>query len=137
MDDIIKKAGILVEAIAYIHAFRRKVFVIKYGGSILDNVPIRTNVLEDIVFLSYVGIRTILVHGGGPQISTRLKENGLKSEFHEEIRVTDAATLKIDFSSFKKKDIDIIVDLNSGKEKAKVYTSDLSFEYVRINGRYN
>ncbi len=45
--------------------------------------------------------------------------------------------LKIDFSSFKKKDIDIIVDLNSGKETAKVYTSDLSFEYVRINGRYN
>lgn len=95
MDDIIKKAGILIEAIPYIHAFRRKLFVIKYGGSILDNDQIRRNVLEDIVFLSYVGIRTILVHGGGPHITARLKESGIKSEFHEGIRVTDQETLKI------------------------------------------
>lgn len=95
MEAIIQKAGILIEAIPYIHAFRRKVFVIKYGGSILDDKAIRKNVLEDIVFLSYVGIRTILVHGGGPHISSRLKESGLKSEFHEGIRVTDKETLKI------------------------------------------
>ena len=95
MQDIIKKAGVLVEAIPYIHAFRRKVFVIKYGGSILDNETIRKHVLEDIVFLSYVGIRTILVHGGGVHISTRLKEAGMKSEFHNGIRVTDRETLKI------------------------------------------
>jgi len=95
MQDIIKKAGVLVEAIPYIHAFRRKVFVIKYGGSILDNETIRKNVLEDIVFLSCVGIRTILIHGGGPHISARMKEAGLKSEFHEGIRVTDQATLTI------------------------------------------
>ncbi len=95
MEDIIKKAGVLIEAIPYIHNFRRKVFVIKYGGSILDNETIRRNVLEDIVFLSYVGIRTILIHGGGPHISTRMKEAGLKSEFHEGIRVTDSNTLTI------------------------------------------
>jgi acetylglutamate kinase len=95
MQTIINKAGILIEAIPYIHAFRRKVFVIKYGGSILDDVRIRNGVLEDIVFLSYVGIRTILVHGGGPQISERMKEAGLKSEFHEGIRVTDKETLTI------------------------------------------
>ena len=79
MEDIIKKASVLIEAIPYIHSFRRKVFVIKYGGSILDNETIRRNVLEDIVFLSYVGIRTILIHGGGPHISARMKEAGLKS----------------------------------------------------------
>lgn len=95
MENIIKKANILVEAIPYIHAFRKKIFVIKYGGSILDNETIRKHVLEDIVFLSYVGIRTILVHGGGPHISSRLKDAGLKSEFHEGIRITDAHTLKI------------------------------------------
>ncbi len=95
MEDIIKKAGILIEAIPYIHAFRRKLFVIKYGGSILDNDQIRRNVLEDIIFLSYVGIRTILVHGGGPHITARLKESGIKSEFYEGIRVTDKETLKI------------------------------------------
>jgi acetylglutamate kinase len=95
MEHIIQKAGILIEAIPYIHAFRRKVFVIKYGGSILDDKAIRKNVLEDIVFLSYVGIRTILVHGGGPHISSRLKESGLKSEFHDGIRVTDKETLRV------------------------------------------
>ena len=83
MEDIIRKASILIEAIPYIHAFRQKIFVIKYGGSILDNETIRKNVLEDIVFLSFIGIRTILIHGGGPHISSRVKEAGLKSEFHQ------------------------------------------------------
>jgi len=95
MDSIIKKAGVLIEAIPYIHAFRGKIFVIKYGGSILDDPKIRKGILEDIVFLSYVGIRTILIHGGGPQISSRLKEIGVKPEFHDGIRVTDKETLKI------------------------------------------
>lgn len=95
MESVIRKADVLVEAIPYIHAFRRKVFVIKYGGSILHDNTIRKNVLEDIVFLSYIGIRTILVHGGGPHISARLKEKGLKTEFHDGIRVTDKETLAI------------------------------------------
>lgn len=95
MENIIKKAGVLIEAIPYIHAFRRKVFVIKYGGSILDDPVIRKNIFQDIIFLSYVGIRTVIVHGGGPHISSRLKEEGIKPEFHEGIRVTDKATLKI------------------------------------------
>jgi len=95
MEEFIRKANVLIEAIPYIHAFRRKIFVIKYGGSILDNDTIRRHVLEDIVFLSYVGIRTILVHGGGPHITARMKEAGLKSEFHEGIRVTDKETLQI------------------------------------------
>ncbi len=95
MEQVIKKASVLIEAIPYIHAFRRKVFVIKFGGSILDNDAIRKNVLEDIVFLSFVGIRTILVHGGGPHISNRVKKEGLTPEFHEGIRVTDKKTLKI------------------------------------------
>ncbi len=95
MESIVKKASVLIEAIPYIHAFRRKIFVIKYGGSILDDDKIRHNVLQDIVFLSCVGIRIIIVHGGGPHISARMKEAGLKSEFVNGIRVTDKATLKI------------------------------------------
>ena len=95
MDTVIKKASVLIEAIPYIHAFRRKIFVIKYGGSILDDAKIRHNVLEDIVFLSYVGIRTIIVHGGGPNITNRMKEAGLKSELVNGIRVTDKEVLKI------------------------------------------
>ena len=95
MESIIKKAGILVEALPYIHAFRRKVFVIKYGGSILENDTIRKYIFEDLVFLSYVGIRTILVHGGGPYINARLQAAGKKAEFHEGIRITDKHTLDI------------------------------------------
>ncbi len=115
MDDIIKKADVLVEAIPYIHAFRTKVFVIKYGGSILDNETIRKHVLEDIVFLSYVGIRTILVHGGGPHISSRLKEAGVKSEFHEGIRVTDEETLQIVSEELNKLNKRIVSEIRSLK----------------------
>ncbi len=95
MEDIIKKAGVLVEAIPYIHQFRQKVFVIKYGGSILDDDAIRRQVFQDIVFLSYVGIRTIIVHGGGPHITARLQAAGREAIFHEGIRVTDRETLGI------------------------------------------
>jgi len=95
MENFIQKANVLIEAIPYIQAFRRKIFVIKYGGSILEDALIRRHVLEDIVFLSFVGIRIILVHGGGPHISSRLKEKGMKAEFHEGIRVTDRPTLNI------------------------------------------
>lgn len=115
METIIRKAGVLVEAIPYIHQFRRKVFVIKYGGSILDNAVIRQHVLEDIVFLSYVGIRIILVHGGGPHISSRLKEKGIKPVFHEGIRVTDKHTLVIVSEELEKLNRQIVEELRELK----------------------
>ena len=113
MENIIKKAAVLVEALPYIHAFRQKVFVIKYGGSILDDATIRKYVFEDIVFLSYVGIRTILVHGGGPHISKRLKESGRASEFHDGIRVTDEHTLKIVSEELEKLNKNIVLEIKS------------------------
>jgi len=115
MEDIIKKASVLVEALPYIHAFRKKVFVIKYGGSILENEEIRKYVLADIVFLSDVGIRTILVHGGGPHISARLSQMGKKAEFHNGIRVTDKHTLEVvseELDKLNKKIVDEIKALN-------------------------
>ena len=115
MEHIIRKAGVLVEAIPYIHAFRRRIFVIKYGGSILDNDAIRKYVLEDIVFLSYVGIRIILVHGGGPFISTRLKESGIKPIFHDGIRVTDRHTLNIVSEELDKLNKKIVSELKDLK----------------------
>lgn len=115
MESIIKKANVLIEAIPYIHAFRRKIFVIKYGGSILDDDKIRHNVLEDIVFLSYVGIRTIIVHGGGPQISARIKEKGIKPEFHNGIRVTDKETLKIVIEELDKLNAKIVEEIRKLK----------------------
>lgn len=126
MENIIKKAGVLIEAIPYIHAFRRKLFVIKYGGSILDDDRIRHNVLQDIVFLSYVGIRTILVHGGGPHISSRMKAEGLKSEFCEGIRVTDASALKI-----------VTEELTKLNEKIVTEIKDLKGDVTGLRGDEN
>lgn len=115
MQEIVKKASILIEAIPYIHDFRRKIFVIKYGGSILDDDKIRHNVLRDIVFLSYVGIRIIIVHGGGPHISARMKEQGLKSEFVDGIRVTDKDALRIVGEELEKLNTKIVKELKSLK----------------------
>ncbi len=95
MQNIIKKADILIEAVPYIHKFRGKVIAIKYGGSILGDKKIRHGVLEDIVFLSLVGLKPVLVHGGGPNISERMKVEGKKTEFIEGMRVTDEHTLKV------------------------------------------
>jgi acetylglutamate kinase len=95
MDEAIKKADVLIEALPYIKEFRKKVFVIKYGGSILSEDSIRKGVLEDIVFLSFMGIKTVLVHGGGPNISDKMRKLGKKTEFINGMRVTDAETLKV------------------------------------------
>lgn len=93
MEDAIKKADVLVEALPYIKKFHKKVIVIKYGGSILGEDTIRERVLEDIVFLSFVGVRVVLVHGGGPNISDRMRTSGIKTEFVDGMRVTDESTL--------------------------------------------
>ena len=131
MESIIKKAGVLVEAIPYIHAFRRKVFVIKYGGSILENEAIRRNIFQDIIFLSYVGIRTILVHGGGPHISSRLKESGIKPEFHNGIRVTDKATLRIVSEELDKLNKQIVREIKDLQGDVTGLMGDENIIYVK------
>ena len=95
MQDIIRKAEVLIEALPYIHAFRKKTIVIKYGGSILSEEKIRHRVFEDIVFLSFIGLKPVLVHGGGMNITERMKTSGKKTEFVEGMRVTDEETLNI------------------------------------------
>lgn len=95
MEEAIRKADVLIEALPYIKDFHRKIMVIKYGGSILGEEKIRSGVLEDIVFLSYMGLCPVLVHGGGPNISERMKSEGLKTEFVDGMRVTDEKTLAV------------------------------------------
>jgi len=95
MEEAIKKADVLIEALPYIKQFRKKTFVFKYGGSILSEESIRKGVLEDLVFLTFMGIRTVLVHGGGPNISEKMRKLGKKTDFVDGMRVTDAETLKV------------------------------------------
>ncbi len=130
MENIIKKAGVLVEAMPYIDQFRRKVFVIKYGGSILHDEAIRRSVLEDIVFLSYVGIRIILIHGGGPHISNRLKAIGVEPEFHNGIRVTDEKTLKIVVEELDEINAQIVNEIRSLRGDVSGLKGDENIVYV-------
>jgi acetylglutamate kinase len=102
MEEAIKKAEVLIEALPYIRKFYRKVVVVKYGGSILGDEKIRRGVLEDIVFLSFMGLRPILVHGGGPNISERIRSSGRNTDFIEGMRVTDKHTLAVVEEELKK-----------------------------------
>ena len=95
MEEAIKKADVLIEALPYIKKFHKKIIVIKYGGSILGDEKIRKGVLEDIVFLNFMGLRPVLVHGGGPNISERMRQEGKKAEFIDGMRVTDEETLGV------------------------------------------
>ncbi|MBI4707854.1 MAG: acetylglutamate kinase [Candidatus Omnitrophica bacterium] len=95
MREAIKKAEVLIEALPYIKKFHKKIVVIKYGGSILGEEKIRKGVLEDIVFLNFMGLRPVLVHGGGPNISDRMRASGKKTDFVDGMRVTDEDTLNL------------------------------------------
>lgn len=95
MEDAIKKSSMLIEALPYIKKFSGKIFVVKFGGSALGDENIRKSVLEDIVFLHYAGIKPILVHGGGPVISAKMKEAKKKPRFVDGLRVTDRKTMEI------------------------------------------
>ncbi len=95
MQESIRKADILIEAIPYIRAFRGKIIVAKYGGSAIDNPAAMRGILQDLIFLSEVGIRSVLVHGGGPAITRLLAEGGRQAEFLNGLRVTDAHTIQL------------------------------------------
>lgn len=94
MQELIKKAGILIEALPYIQKFSGKTVVIKYGGNAMVNDDLKNSVMEDIILLKYIGLRPIVVHGGGPDISKALNERGVKSTFVNGLRVTDDLTME-------------------------------------------
>lgn len=95
MDELIKKAGILIEALPFIQKFAGKTVVVKYGGNAMINDELKNLVMEDITLLKYIGLNPIVVHGGGPDISKALNDFNIKSEFINGLRVTDAETMRI------------------------------------------
>ena len=88
-------AAVLIEALPYLKQFYGKTIVVKYGGNAMIDEELKTQVMQDIALLHYVGIRTILVHGGGPEINAMLGQMGIESHFIGGLRVTDAATMEI------------------------------------------
>jgi len=93
--DVIEKAHILLEALPYLQTFRHRTFVIKLGGSTMEDETIVSGILKDAVFLENAGIRIVIVHGGGKAITAAMRKAGLKSEFVEGLRVTDKAAIRI------------------------------------------
>jgi acetylglutamate kinase len=93
--ELIDKAAVLVEALPYIRRFYEKTVVIKYGGNAMIDEGLRESFAVDVVFLKYVGLRPVIVHGGGPQIGKVQKQLGLESSFVDGLRVTDDATMEV------------------------------------------
>lgn len=92
-----RKASILVEALPYVRRFRGSIFVVKYGGSFMDSPDpeVRAGVARDLVFLNFVGIKVVVVHGGGKAVTRKLAEQGIEANFIDGLRVTDKETIRI------------------------------------------
>lgn len=95
IEELIKRAGILTEALPYIQKLHNKTIVIKYGGNAMINEDLKRSVMEDITLLKYVGMNPVIVHGGGPDISEALKTYNIESKFVSGLRVTDEDTIRI------------------------------------------
>jgi acetylglutamate kinase len=92
-----RKASILVEALPYVRRFRGSIFVVKYGGSFMDSPDpeVRAGVARDLVFLNFVGIKVVVVHGGGKAVTRKVSEKGIEAKFIDGLRVTDKETIRV------------------------------------------
>lgn len=113
-----QRAEILTCAIPYIQKYGNKIVVVKYGGNAMINEELKRAVMGDLVLLSLVGIKVVLVHGGGPEINEMLTKIGKKSEFIDGLRVTDAETMDIVemvLSGKVNKELVSLIEANGGK----------------------
>jgi len=89
------KAGIFSESLPFIKAYRDTTVVIKYGGSAMVDQTLRSTFADDVAMLHYVGIKPVIVHGGGPRISEAMHQRGVEPQWREGLRVTDAETMRV------------------------------------------
>jgi acetylglutamate kinase len=130
MKEFIEKADVLIEALPYIRRFRDKIVIIKYGGSALTN-ELKNSTMEDIVFMHFMGIKVVVVHGGGPFIKQALEEKKIQSSFMGGLRVTDRQTLDIvEDVLINKVNKDIVEMLKSKGADAKGFM-DKKGEFIR------
>ncbi len=94
-DTLIRKAGILIEALPYIQRLSGKIVVVKYGGNAMLNDNLTQKILQDITLLKYVGVNPIVVHGGGPEINKLLQQLNITPKFHNGLRITDRDTMDV------------------------------------------
>ncbi len=118
MDELVKKADILIEALPYIRSFSGKTIVIKYGGSAMKQESLKHSVMQDVVLMKYVGMHPVVVHGGGEQISEWMQRVGKEAEFVQGLRVTDSETVEIAemvLAGVINKEIVSLINLHGGK----------------------
>ncbi|MFA6321688.1 MAG: acetylglutamate kinase [Candidatus Omnitrophota bacterium] len=143
MKEAIRKSEVLIEALPYIRKFFEKTVVIKYGGAAVEEKGIAPEILEDIIFMNYAGMRPIVVHGGGPFISKMMKKAGIEPKFIQGRRVTDAQSIHIidrALGTINKKIVRTLKDMGtqafgmSGKEngmiKVRKLKGDADLGYV-------
>ncbi len=119
ISEIKEKADVLIEAMPYIQAFRGEPMVIKFGGSVMEDKSAFESILTDTAFLETVGLRPIVVHGGGKAISKKMQERGIKSEFVNGLRVTDEKSIRIVEEVLNHDvNVEIVETLNSKGAKA-------------------
>jgi acetylglutamate kinase len=95
MEELVDKAKVLIEALPYMQRFVGKTIIIKYGGHAMKDLALRRSFATDVVLLKHIGVRPVIVHGGGPQIAATLDRLGKKSEFVGGLRVTDDETMEV------------------------------------------
>ena len=95
MQELIRKANVLMEALPYIKRFANKTIVIKYGGNAMVEERLKESFAKDIILMKYIGLNPVVVHGGGPQIGQVMGKMGLESRFVRGMRVTDSATMDV------------------------------------------
>ncbi|MDO4552726.1 MAG: acetylglutamate kinase, partial [Bacillota bacterium] len=93
--DNAQRAEVLIHALPYIQKYNNKIVVIKYGGNAMVDCKLKKAVMRDLVLLSFIGVKVVMVHGGGPEISQMLKKVGKETEFIDGLRVTDRETADI------------------------------------------
>ncbi|MBP5183256.1 MAG: acetylglutamate kinase, partial [Lentisphaeria bacterium] len=95
MDKLIRKAEVLIEALPYMQKFQGSIVLVKFGGSAMEDPSVTARTMRDIVLLHAIGIKVVVVHGGGKAISARLKELGVQSKFFNGLRITEGETIKV------------------------------------------
>ena len=136
MEELIKKAGILVEALPYIQKLNGKTVVIKYGGNAMISEELKNKVMEDITLLKFIGLHPVLVHGGGPDISETLTRFGIQSEFVNGLRVTDDETMRVAQMVLMGKTNKEIVSLISQKGGKALGLSGIDGELIVCEKQY-
>lgn len=112
------RAGVLTAALPYIQKYSGKIVVVKYGGNAMVNPRLKQAVMNDIVLLTQVGVKVVLVHGGGPEISATLARLGIESRFVDGLRVTDEETMQVVqmvLSGKTNKDLVALISVCGGK----------------------